>query len=51
VHNVSDVRQIAVHMAEPLAPGPSSSEVEIEYSISILSPYVDEIFGDHQSRF
>jgi hypothetical protein len=25
VHNVSDVRQIAVHMAEPLVPGPSRS--------------------------
>jgi hypothetical protein len=24
VHNVSDVRQIEVHMAEPLVPGPSS---------------------------
>jgi hypothetical protein len=28
VHNVSDVRQIEVHMAEPLVPGPSSLEVE-----------------------
>jgi hypothetical protein len=23
VHNVSDVRQIDIHMAEPLVPGPS----------------------------
>jgi hypothetical protein len=29
VHNVSDVRQIEVHWAEPLVPGPSHLEVEI----------------------
>jgi hypothetical protein len=29
VHNVSDVRQIEVHTAEPLVPGPSHPEVEI----------------------
>jgi hypothetical protein len=29
VNNVSDVRQIEVHMAEPLVPGPSRLEVEI----------------------
>jgi hypothetical protein len=29
VHNVSDVRQIEVHKAEPLVPGPSRLEVEI----------------------
>jgi hypothetical protein len=29
VHNVSDVRQIEVHKAEPLVPGPSCLEVEI----------------------
>jgi hypothetical protein len=28
VHNVSDVRQIEVHVAEPLLPGPSCLEVE-----------------------
>jgi hypothetical protein len=28
-HNVSDVRQIEVHTAEPLVPGPSRLEVEI----------------------
>jgi hypothetical protein len=27
VHNVSDVRQIAVHTVEPLVPGPSRLEV------------------------
>jgi hypothetical protein len=30
VHNVSDVRQIEVHMAETLVPGPSRFEVEID---------------------
>jgi hypothetical protein len=29
VHNVSDVRQIEVHTAEPLVPGPCRLEVEI----------------------
>jgi hypothetical protein len=29
VHNVSDVRQIEVHTAEPLVPGPIRLEVEI----------------------
>jgi hypothetical protein len=29
VHNVSDVREIEMHMAEPLVLGPSSLEVEI----------------------
>jgi hypothetical protein len=29
VHNVSDVRQIEVHTAEPLVPGPSCLEIEI----------------------
>jgi hypothetical protein len=29
VHNVSDVRQIEVHTAEPLVPGPSRLEVGI----------------------
>jgi hypothetical protein len=29
IHNVSDVRQIEVHMAEPSVPGPSHLEVEI----------------------
>jgi hypothetical protein len=30
VHNVNDVRQIEVHTAEPLVPGPSRLEVEID---------------------
>jgi hypothetical protein len=29
VHNISDVRQIEIHTAEPLVPGPSHYEVEI----------------------
>jgi hypothetical protein len=32
VHNFSDVRQIEVHTAEPLVPGPSCFEVEIAFS-------------------
>jgi hypothetical protein len=37
VHNVSDVRQIKVHTAKPLVPGPSCLEVEI--AISKLKEY------------
>jgi hypothetical protein len=37
VHNVSDVRQKEVHMAEPLEPGPSRLEVEI--AIAKLKKY------------
>jgi hypothetical protein len=37
VHNVSDVRQIEVYMAEPLVPGPSHLEVEI--AIAKLKKY------------
>jgi hypothetical protein len=37
VHNVSDVRQIEVHTAEPLVPGPSRLEVEI--AIATLKKY------------
>jgi hypothetical protein len=32
VHNVSDVRQIEVHTAEALVPGPSRLEVEIAFA-------------------
>jgi hypothetical protein len=93
VHDVSDVRQIEIHTAEPLVPGPSHLEVEISIAelkkykspgsdqilaelyqaggetlvsvnhklvtykilsdvlLSQLSPYVDEIIGEHQCRF
>jgi hypothetical protein len=37
VHNVSDVRQIEVHTAEPSVPGPSRLEVEI--AIAKLKKY------------
>jgi hypothetical protein len=37
VHNVSDVRQIEVHTAEPLVSGPSHLEVEI--AIAKLKKY------------
>jgi hypothetical protein len=37
VHNVSDIRQIEVHKAEPLVPGPSRLEVEI--AIAKLKKY------------
>jgi hypothetical protein len=37
VHKVSDVRQIEVHTAEPLVPGPSRLEVEI--AIAKLKKY------------
>jgi hypothetical protein len=37
VHNVSDVRQIEVHTAEPLVLGPSHLEVEI--AIAKLKKY------------
>jgi hypothetical protein len=34
VHNVSDVRQIEVHTAEPLVPGPRCLEVEIAIKLN-----------------
>jgi hypothetical protein len=37
VHNVSDVRQIEVHTAEPLVPGPSP--LEVETAIAKLKKY------------
>jgi hypothetical protein len=37
VHNVSDVRQIEVHTAEPLVPGPIRLEAEI--AIAKLKKY------------
>jgi hypothetical protein len=37
MHNVSDVRQIEVHMAEPLVPGPHHLEAEI--AIAKLKKY------------
>jgi hypothetical protein len=45
VHNVSDVRQIEVHMAEPSVPGSSRLEVEIPIAKldKFVSPGSDEI--------
>jgi hypothetical protein len=45
VHNVSDVRQIEVHTAESLVPGPTHLEVEtaIEKLKKYISPGSDEI--------
>jgi hypothetical protein len=37
IRNVSDVRQIEIHSAEPLVPGPSHLEIEI--SIAKLRNY------------
>jgi hypothetical protein len=37
VHNISDVRQIEVHTAQPLVPSPSRLEVEI--AITKLKKY------------
>jgi hypothetical protein len=48
VHNVSDVRQIEVHTAEPLVPGPSCLEVEIAIAKlkKYKSPGSDQIPAD-----
>jgi hypothetical protein len=48
VHNVSDVRQIAVHTAEPLVPGPSRREVEIPIAKTkkYESPGSDQILAE-----
>jgi hypothetical protein len=45
VHNISDVRQIEVHTAEPLVPGPSCLEAEIATAKmrKYKSPSSDEI--------
>jgi hypothetical protein len=48
VHNVSDVGQIEVHMAEPLVSGPSRLDVEIaiEKLKKYKSPGNDKIPAD-----
>jgi sorting nexin-29 len=44
MYNVSDVRQIEVHTAEPLVPGPSRLEVEI--AIAKLKKCSDQILAE-----
>jgi hypothetical protein len=48
VHNVSDVRQIETHAAEPLIPGPSHLEVEIYIAKlkKYKSPGSDQILAE-----
>jgi hypothetical protein len=48
VHNVSDVRQIEVHTAEPLVCGPSRLEVEIAIAKlrKYKSPGSDQILAE-----
>jgi hypothetical protein len=48
VHNVSDVRQIEIHTAEPLVPGPSCLEVEIATAKleKYKSPSSDQILAE-----
>jgi hypothetical protein len=48
VHNVSHVRQIEVHTAEPLVPGPSSLEVEVAIAElkEYKSPVSEQIPGE-----
>jgi hypothetical protein len=48
VHNVSEVRQIEVHMAEPLVTGPSHLEVEIANAKlkKYKSPGSDQILAE-----
>jgi hypothetical protein len=47
VHNANDVRQIEIHTAEPLVPGPSNLEVEISIAKSkkYKSPGSDEFLA------
>jgi hypothetical protein len=48
VHNVSDVRQVEIHTAEPLVPGPSCLEVEIAIAelMKYKSPGSDQILAE-----
>jgi hypothetical protein len=48
VHNINDVRQIEVHTAEPLVPGPSCLEVEIAIAKlkTYKSPGSDQILAE-----
>jgi hypothetical protein len=48
VHNVSDIRQIEVHTAEALVPGPSHLQVEIAIAKlkKYKSPGTDQILAE-----
>jgi hypothetical protein len=46
VHNVSDVRRIEVHTAEPIVRGPSRLEVEIAELKKYKSPGRDQITAE-----
>jgi hypothetical protein len=46
VHNVSDVRQIEVHKAEPLVHGSSRVEVKIAVAKKYKSPDGDQILAE-----
>jgi hypothetical protein len=47
VHNVSDVRQVEEHTAEPLVPGPSYIEVEIAIAkLKYKSLSIDQILAE-----
>jgi hypothetical protein len=48
MHNVSDVREIEVHTEEPLVPGPSHFEVEIDIAKlkKYKSPGSDKILAE-----
>jgi hypothetical protein len=47
-HNVSDVRQIEVHTAQPLLPGPR--RVEVEIAIAKLTKYKSPGSDQNQVR-
>jgi hypothetical protein len=52
VHDVSDVRQIEIHTAELLVPGPSHLEVEIAIAKKkkYKSPGSDQILAELSGR-
>jgi hypothetical protein len=52
VHGVNDVRQAEIHTSELLVPEPSAFEVQLAVEkLSRLTPYAEEIIGDHQCGF
>jgi hypothetical protein len=53
MHNVSDVRQIGLHTAEPLVPGPSHLDIEIAIAklIKYKLPGRDQITAELDSSW